>query len=434
MPAEYSIITDTKMLCTKQYGMYITDFEKITKLSISKVDCKYSLYFVMPPNLNKLTIRKCGLSNIQFNIPTSVRILDLSFNSLTYISHTILGHVTHLLCNNNLLSYLSGINANLRVLKCHNNYQLRSISLPNPITSNLQVLDCSNCRLSELPLLPHGLVRLDCSGNPNLTTLPRIPSKLEFLNCSTCIINLLPDFPVDSKLKVLKCMDNKLTSLPDLPPMLEHISCSYNSIYYLPNNLPKYLRVLRCQNNLLYILPEALPDTLTELDCAHNQLTRMPSHLSSLTKLETISCSYNKLTYLPELPASLSLIDVKNNNLFTFPGKLPPDLTWIDCRDNPNLIWLPELTHNITDIWLDTVPLQLDESESYMEITPEIITYINTEHERLCRQWVSDRLAVYKTELLERQLEITMNPDRIARLIQNGELGELGTWSESLGI
>jgi len=82
-------------------------------------------------------------------------------------------------------------------------------------------------------------------------------------------------------------------------------------------------------------------------------------------------------------------------------------------------------------IRLDTVTLPLDESEDFAEITPEIITYINKEHERLFREWLFNRLAVYRPELLERQMEITMNPDRIFRLIQNGELGPLGTWSDS---
>jgi hypothetical protein len=95
------------------------------------------------------------------------------------------------------------------------------------------------------------------------------------------------------------------------------------------------------------------------------------------------------------------------------------------------LQWLPAMPSELGYIRLDTVPLPLDESEDFAEITPEIITYINNEHEHLFRKWICDRLAIYRQELLERQLEITMNPDRISRLIQSGEIGPLGTWYDS---
>jgi hypothetical protein len=67
-------------------------------------------------------------------------------------------------------------------------------------------------------------------------------------------------------------------------------------------------------------------------------------------------------------------------------------------------------------------------------ITEDIIRDVNKTHWTRERNTATKRLAIYRAELLERQADITLNPDRIARLIQNGELGELGTWSESLGI
>ncbi len=432
MPTTYSI-RDTCRLRFRQYAMYITDFEEITELIISNVDGEHNLGFYMPPKLVKLVFTNSHLANIDFNIPASVQELDLSNNLLTSISSKILKHVKHLTCNYNKLSSIEGILDSLQILICINN-PLQSLTFANPITSNLVELDCSLCKLTELPELPQGLLRLICSSNMGLAKLPQIPASLEFLDCRGCTITVLPEFPVDSKLKELKCSGCELTYILSLPSLLEILICANNNITYLPAPLPDTLTELNCSANSLVILPIPLPKSLVSLKCSSNRITKLPSDISSLTKLKTLHCAQNNIEVLPELPACLSVLHCRYNNLSVFPMQIPTSLTWLDCSNNTKLQWLPPLPHGLSYARLDTVALPLDTSAKSSEITPEIITYINKEHECLFRKWLVDRLAVYRTELLERQLEIAMSPDRIARLVRNGDLGEIGTWTESLGF
>lgn len=335
-----------------------------------------------------LIIKECGLDNMNYELPNTIRNLGLSNNKLTELSH-IPPAVEVLECIGNKIERLDGIPDSLRILTCRHN-PLHSISFCNPLSSNLRELDCSNCLLTCLPELPHTLQKLDCSQNLYLAKLPLLPLGLEYLDCSKCILTELPEFPAGSKLTVLKCQFNQLERMP-------------------------------CQ----------LPESLMDLDCSHNKFTCLSSPLPP--NMDTLNCSANKLTWLPDLPNTLTELDCRDNKLSIFPCTIPPGLSWLDCRNNTNLTWLPQLPLGIGYIRLDTVSIPLDESEDYAEITPEIIEYINLEHFRVFQTWLSSRLAVYRAELLERQVEITLNPDRIVRLIRNGELGEIGTWNDSLG-
>ncbi len=390
-------------------------------------DILYSLiHDTRPVNLS---IRESGLENMNYQLPNTIRKLDLRGNKLTELPVLHLG-LNSMDCSGNKIERLDTLPDSLHILICNNN-PLRSLNISNPISSNLQELDCSKCSLTWLPELPQGLLRLKCSCNPGLTKLPQIPATLEFLNCSICSLHELPEFPVDSKLKELKCTGCDLTNLPPLPPKLEILKCHCNKLTYLPTPLPDTLTELVCSSNYLASLPIPLPNSIVDLNCSSNKITRLPPDLSSLSNLDSLHCSANKLIWLPELPASLTELNCRNNNLSVFPMQIPIGLTWLDCRDNTQLQWLPPLPHGLSYARLDTVPLPLDASEDFAEITPETITYINREHEYLFRKWLSDHLDVYRTELLERQLEITMNPDRISRLIQNGEIGPIGTWNDT---
>jgi hypothetical protein len=391
-----------------------------------------SLYYLIHnTRLINLTIIECGLEDLPSELPNTIRKLELRKNKLTKLSE-LPSNLELLDCSENRIEWLDTLPDSLRVLICYNN-PIQCITLSNLIFSNLQELDCARCNITDLTELPQGLLRLNCLGNVGLAKLPQIPATLEFLDCSLCILHELPEFPSDSKLKVLKCTDSGIKYLPLLPPKLEILKCHGNNLTYLPSPLPDTITELVCSCNYLISLPDTLPSDLVDLDCSSNKITKLPTSLSSLTKLDTLYCAANKLTWLPELPTSLCEIDCSNNNLCIFPMQIPSGLTWLDCRHNPMLQWLPAMPSELDYIRLYTVTLPLDESEDFAEITPEIITYINNEHARLFMKWLSDRLAVYKVELLERQLEITMNPDRISRLIQNGELGPLGTWYDSFG-
>ena len=56
----------------------------------------------------------------------------------------------------------------------------------------------------------------------DLTSLPELPDDLEELQCSQNRLTELPE-ELPYELKTLECEENMLTSLPDLPPNLEVI-------------------------------------------------------------------------------------------------------------------------------------------------------------------------------------------------------------------
>ena len=72
------------------------------------------------------------------------------------------------------------------------------------------------------------IVRLWCSDNPNLTSLPPLPPSLTYLYCSNNP-NLTSLPPLPHSLTELYCSDNpNLTSLPPLPHSLTVLDCSDN--------------------------------------------------------------------------------------------------------------------------------------------------------------------------------------------------------------
>ena len=95
----------------------------------------------------------------------------------------------------------------------------------------LEILDCGQNKLTELPILPKSLVHLRCHGNIGITKLPELPSTLLVLDCWLCNLVALP--PLPEGLLELDCAHNKLTVLPVIPKSLELITYDYNSLGFL---------------------------------------------------------------------------------------------------------------------------------------------------------------------------------------------------------
>jgi Leucine-rich repeat (LRR) protein len=138
--------------------------------------------------------------------------------------------------------------------------------------------------------IPEGTIKLCCSINNDLTSLPLLPVSL----------------------RELHCYNNQLTSLPPLPASLRYLNCSYNQLTSLPP-LPEGLRGLNCGNNQLTSLPQ-LPESLRGLSCGNNQLTSLPP-LVMLVNLRGLYCDNNQLTSLPPPPEGLQVLHCWNNPL-----------------------------------------------------------------------------------------------------------------------
>ena len=127
------------------------------------------------------------------------------------------------------LDLLQNLPADTTVLRC---IGLGLTELPPNLPPGLQVLDCSDNQITNLPDLPPGLRILDCILN-RLTYLPDLPSGLRILYCSGNHFTHLPNLPMN--LRTLHCLGNQLTYLPDLPMKLTSLICnrSIDTLYRL---------------------------------------------------------------------------------------------------------------------------------------------------------------------------------------------------------
>ena len=110
-----------------------------------------------------------------------------------------------------------------------------------------------------------GITKLRINSMTNLSLFVN----LVYLDCSSCKLTELPTGLVN--LTELDCHDNKLTQLPTGLVNLTELRCSANKLTELPTGLVN-LTVLWCSRNQLTELPTGLVN-LTELRCSGNQLT-----------------------------------------------------------------------------------------------------------------------------------------------------------------
>lgn len=263
------------------------------------------------------------------------------------------------------ISSIDGISAfeNLQVLECQNNVL---VNLPNNIPDTLFVLNCSNNQLTVLPSLPGNLGVLFCNSNQltamptlpincynvecahnQLTQLPVIPASLVFIDCSYNQLTSASLTGLPVSLAVLACSNNPINVLPDpLPLNLSFLNCNSTQLTALPAQLPASLEVLKCTSNQLIELP-VLPSTLQVLECGMNQLTELPN----LPGLVYLSCEHNQLTSIPILPSTLQQFDCYSNQLDSLPD-LPNGLYHLTCGSN-QLTILPDLPSTLSTFSCD---------------------------------------------------------------------------------
>uniref|UniRef100_A0A6C0EHU1 Leucine-rich repeat protein n=1 Tax=viral metagenome TaxID=1070528 RepID=A0A6C0EHU1_9ZZZZ len=111
--------------------------------------------------------------------------------------------------------------------------------------NNIIYLDCYNCELTKLPVLPDSLRQLYCNNN-KLLVLPTLANGLQTLYCYDNLLCCLPRIP--KSLRYLHCGVNRLTFLPTLPENLQCIYCYenlFNIFPRLPNNLNPSIEVTK---------------------------------------------------------------------------------------------------------------------------------------------------------------------------------------------
>lgn len=221
--------------------------------------CKVSVaQFVTIPDANFATY-------LQTNFPSA-----MSGNQMDTTSASILS-VTSVDVTGLGISDLTGIQYfdNLIMLECLSN----NLSTLPPLPAGMIDLSIANNLFTVLPNLPAGLISLECSGN-SISQIINLPPALQSLVASFNQLTLINSFP--STLSNLTLMSNpNLTSLPALPSVLGWLDVSQCSILTLPS-LPASLMYLTCNNNNISCLP-LLPNGLQQLIANNNPVNCLPN-------------------------------------------------------------------------------------------------------------------------------------------------------------
>jgi len=309
------------------------------------------------------------------NLPATLTQLACYNNAITSLP-TLPPNLQSLSAQFNLLTALPVLPVTLTYLNCSSN---NLGSLPPSLPPTLDQLQCSSCNLSTLPLLPNTLTQLHAYSN-NLTSLPllpasittllvnsnqltdpslaALPASLQTLWCGYNNISSLPPV-LPSGLLVLECAGNSLSSLPTLPTNLQNLTCYNNMITSIPA-LPNSLTQLFCSNNLISNLPD-LPINLVELMCDTNPISCLPVLPDSLNVLYIagtgITCLPNYPSYINQYymvnPYGLPLCDLLSGcpigyNIY---GKIYGDNN-LDC------------SYQIGENLMNRIPVQLWQSGS----------------------------------------------------------------------
>ncbi|WVZ14420.1 hypothetical protein V8G54_011986 [Vigna mungo] len=294
------------------------------------------------PNLRELSLVQCGLSDYhisslfpsQFNISTSLSILDLSFNILTSSTFQLLSNYSpnlqelHISDNNIVLSSSQYPNfPSLVVLDLStNNLTQASIFQWNFNFStklqNLYLGQCSltdkNFHVSSAPIKDsHYLITLDLSLNLLTSAI------FDWVfNCTTNLQSLslydnLIEGPIPyafgkvmNSLEILRLHTNKLKG--EIPASLGNI-CKLKILYLNSNSLSGKISSF-IQNSSRCNSP-----AIERLDLSNNLIIGKLPNISAFTSLKTLYLSNNQLT--GEVPESIGLLhqlqclQLRENNL-----------------------------------------------------------------------------------------------------------------------
>ncbi|XP_027357233.1 receptor-like protein EIX2 [Abrus precatorius] len=291
------------------------------------------------PKLRELSLSYCGLSDnflhsvtpSNFNLSTSLSILDLSENTFTSCM---------------IFQWMSNMSSNLIELDLSYNLLEGSTSHFGVMMNSLERLDLFGNRLKGGFLKSFmnicTLRSLNMQENNLTEDLPSILHNLsggclryslQELDLSiNKIIGLLTGISVFSSLKTLDLSNNNLNGIPDgskLPPHLESLSIQGNS---LEGGIPKsfgnacVLSSLHLSfNNLNVELPMIIHHlsgcagySLQKLNLEGNKINGTLPDLSMFSTLKTLDLSNNNLNGIPDgskLPPQLESLSIQSNSL-----------------------------------------------------------------------------------------------------------------------
>lgn len=239
----------------------LSSLRYLTELTIadSYVKTNDLLTIAALPNLQRLTLKNCGLSSIDnLQSAANLQYLDLSSNSIRDVSAlSFMSGLTQLNLSHNAMTSLNAISSltGLQSLDVSNNslaslipisgcIQLQKLNISNNslVTlsgikglTSLTELDLSGNLLSDVAQLAScpAIKHLDISGN-NLTDISSLAvlKSLEYFNFSRNQVSVLPDWGKDCNLVTIDGSNNLLVTIATLGGYqnLNYVYMDYNQI------------------------------------------------------------------------------------------------------------------------------------------------------------------------------------------------------------
>ena len=285
-------------------------------------------------NVSKMHISR--LDGIEYF--TKLRTLNCSYNDLERLDVRQNKDLTELNCYFNSIKSLDvSNNSELRTLHCSYNpiskidvsglEKLMDLEIYNAEITEIDV--SHNAKLAYLAISNNKVANVDVSNNKELQGLECNENGLATLNVSS-----------NPKLRYLYCGNNKLTTLNlENNSSLTNLWCNYNQLTGISLGNLTNLQFLMCSNNPFTNGLELRYNTnLTELYCSAIHLSTLS--LSNNLELKQLHCDGNQLTTLDlKNNTLLEGLRCSNNNIQNEINIVKnKKLTYIDIRNNPNLI------------------------------------------------------------------------------------------------
>ena len=177
------------------------------------------------------------------------------------------------------------------------------------LDKDIGFLDLSYMRLESLPDLSrfNKINELNCVGNKLKTLI--IPPSVTILNCS---FNQIAEYPTfHDNLEYLLINSNKLQIIDNINPNLKYLRCNNNLITNINIPVNSKLDVLICDNNKIDRLP--LTDTIKSIYINNNNLSGDLVIVSNL--LTELVLYNNNITSLDIRHTSVENLDITDNPL-----------------------------------------------------------------------------------------------------------------------
>jgi len=341
-------------------------------------------------------------------LPRSLRLLDISRNSITRLDLPELPQLRCLKASNNDISQLGESFGMLMASLEHLDLQRNRLEIfPATLCCCVSLTylflndNCIEFLPPELGLAMPNLELLDISRNRILTTAGlETATKLRIIRAGQNQISQLPNWSeMLTSLAELTVLDLHQNQIVDLPPIdthyqLECLTLRKNPLQFLPMRyyqLPM-LRRLDLRSVSIGVLPPEVGclNSLTSLLLRDTGIKSLPHQLKNLTLLTELDLGYNHMGHIPDCVFqchSLRSLELLYNSIVTLPDSIGDleNLMYLDMSRN-KVEQLPAGVRKLKELrQLDVSCNKLSQIAAFTNELPNL-TYCNFTYNKLTRE------------------------------------------------